>query len=149
MVPWHPPCALISLIFSSLDPETNCCYFEVICAFGRFRSLPLQYLLLRIATGLSLNLHLCSCQDTTSSCLLSCRNCFRFLLNPESDTELISQTSTAFRVTLCVCQPSSSEFDLPRDSVALLCCPVTAPYGVFVSFRFSPSDPFLSDRPVG
>ena len=24
MVPWHPPCALISLIFSSLRPETNC-----------------------------------------------------------------------------------------------------------------------------
>ena len=24
MVPGHPPCALISLIFSSLDPETNC-----------------------------------------------------------------------------------------------------------------------------
>ena len=23
MVPWHPPCALCSLIFSSLDPETN------------------------------------------------------------------------------------------------------------------------------
>ena len=24
MVPGHPPCALCSLIFSSLDPETNC-----------------------------------------------------------------------------------------------------------------------------
>ena len=23
MAPWHPPCALCSLIFSSLDPETN------------------------------------------------------------------------------------------------------------------------------
>ncbi len=27
MVPWHPPCALISLIFSSLRPETNCFSF--------------------------------------------------------------------------------------------------------------------------
>ena len=26
MVPWHPPCALISLIFSSLRPETNCSF---------------------------------------------------------------------------------------------------------------------------
>ena len=24
MAPWHPPCALCSLIFSSLDPETIC-----------------------------------------------------------------------------------------------------------------------------
>ena len=27
MVPWHPPCAPCSLIFSSLDPETNCFFF--------------------------------------------------------------------------------------------------------------------------
>ena len=29
MVPWHPPCALISLIFSSLRPETNCFLLRV------------------------------------------------------------------------------------------------------------------------
>ena len=38
MVPWHPPCALISLIFSSLDPETNCCYFEVVLVDSTFVS---------------------------------------------------------------------------------------------------------------
>ena len=28
MVPGHPPCALCSLIFSSLDPETNCFSYQ-------------------------------------------------------------------------------------------------------------------------
>ena len=35
MVPWHPPCALCSLIFSSLDPETNQnCLSAVSCLLG-------------------------------------------------------------------------------------------------------------------
>ena len=54
MVPWHPPCALISLIFSSLRPETNC---FLLCVHYRFRSCPL------LATGLSVQIFLlCSCQ---------------------------------------------------------------------------------------
>ena len=57
MVPWHPPCALISLIFSSLDPETNCCYFED--EGSGSLSLP-SYLLLRIATGLHVSFILCA-----------------------------------------------------------------------------------------
>ncbi len=52
MVPGHPPCALISLIFSSLDPETNCRYFLRMSFRSFRRSTPL----LRFATGLSLNL---------------------------------------------------------------------------------------------
>ena len=63
MVPWHPPCALCSLIFSSLDPETNC-------------SLLFSYVLLLIALAIPRKPHysvrnwpflnhfflLCSCQ---------------------------------------------------------------------------------------
>ncbi len=52
MVPGHPPCALISLIFSSLDPETNCRYFLRMSFHGFHHSTPL----LRFATGLLLNL---------------------------------------------------------------------------------------------
>ena len=33
MVPGHPPCALCSLIFSSLDPETNCFFSCLPSAF--------------------------------------------------------------------------------------------------------------------
>ena len=44
MVPGHPPCALISLIFSSLDPETNC-YVKSLYVFI-FHSLALARLLL-------------------------------------------------------------------------------------------------------
>ena len=44
MVPGHPPCALCSLIFSSLDPETNCFLFT---NFSLPLSLPAS-----LATGL-------------------------------------------------------------------------------------------------
>ena len=46
MVPGHPPCALCSLIFSSLVPETNCFSFSLFpdlslrLPSARFRSLP-------------------------------------------------------------------------------------------------------------
>ena len=39
MVPWHPPCALISLIFSSLRPETNC----LLLSLYEHRSLDLSH----------------------------------------------------------------------------------------------------------
>ena len=54
MVPGHPPCALCSLIFSSLDPETNCFFlllplqpFRLPASRPpRIRSLPAPLLLL-------------------------------------------------------------------------------------------------------
>ena len=42
MVPWHPPCALCSLIFSSLDPETNWSCFFLLFQFSSLRSLTLM-----------------------------------------------------------------------------------------------------------
>ena len=94
MAPWHPPCALCSLIFSSLDPETNCslrlplCCLAVWLAFWfRSRSLALtsslSCLCLRSlalpfpSTGLFhlFSLSLCSCQGAS-----------RVLSNPENDT---------------------------------------------------------------
>ena len=72
MVPWHPPCALISLIFSSLDPETNCfCRFIVVC-FSLLLAKNESYLLLRFATGLiiesfSVQLSRCSADGFPSS----------------------------------------------------------------------------------
>ena len=88
MVPWHPPCALVSLIFSSLDPETNCCYFEVVLV-GRslFRR---HYSVLQLA--FILNHFLCSCQGAGSSL-----NCIQVLFpNPESDTDS-NAISNSFR----------------------------------------------------
>jgi hypothetical protein len=54
MVPGHPPCALISLIFSSLDPETNCfvksLYVFIFCSLAFARSLPIpNYSVLQLA----------------------------------------------------------------------------------------------------
>ena len=83
MVPGHPPCALCSLIFSSLDPETNCFFFTSSASasppFGfpasRIRSLPAPLLRLaplsirfplpirlQLACSESFSLSLCSCQ---------------------------------------------------------------------------------------
>ena len=62
MVPGHPPCALCSLIFSSLDPETNC-FFS--CLPSAFPFGPASGLL---ATGLiESSLSLCGCQGARSS----------------------------------------------------------------------------------
>ena len=83
MVPGHPPCALCSLIFSSLDPETNCFFlllplqpFRLPASRPpRIRSLPAPLLLLvplsirfllpirlQLACSESFSLSLCSCQ---------------------------------------------------------------------------------------
>ena len=99
MVPWHPPCALISLIFSSLDPETNCLFYLRMEAFLLHRfvwfvaSVPLvpslrsitYYSVLQLA--FILNHSLCSCQGAVSSCRFrpSCVRCS--VANPESDTD--------------------------------------------------------------
>ena len=68
MVPWHPPCALSSLIFSSLRPETNCSLLSsyALIHFHELRSFSV------FATGLPLNHSLCSCQGAYP--------------NPENDT---------------------------------------------------------------
>ena len=83
MVPGHPPCALCSLIFSSLDPETNCFFlllplqpFRLSTSQPpRIRSLPAPLLRLaplsirfplpirlQLACSESFSLSLCSCQ---------------------------------------------------------------------------------------
>ena len=83
MVPGHPPCALCSLIFSSLDPETNCFLLLLplqpfrlpASRLPRIRSLPASLLLLvplsirfllpirlQLACSESFSLSLCSCQ---------------------------------------------------------------------------------------
>ena len=83
MVPGHPPCALCSLIFSSLDPETNCFFlllplqpFRLPASRPpRIRSLPAPLPLpaslsirfplpirLQLACSESFSLSLCSCQ---------------------------------------------------------------------------------------
>ena len=129
MVPWHPPCALISLIFSSLDPETNCCYFEVVLV-GRFL-FRCHYSVLQLA--FILNHFLCSCQGAAGSPLfcLSARE-FPFSVrfaNPESDTD-----SNAFLQQLPMRRCAST--DLPRGnsacSATLLPCfihPLGGSYG--------------------
>ena len=120
MVPWHPPCALISLIFSSLDPETNCSLLSSYVLLP-LRSLSLALArsasasrLLRFATGLFLNhfLSLCSCQGAAfsfcfpfgysleKSVFVSCSRMFRTL----KTIQAISQTlpKQQFLDALCV-----------------------------------------------
>ena len=96
MVPGHPPCALISLIFSSLDPETNCLlllkisllwplcfrFFQTFCSRCLHNT---YYSVLQLA--FILNHSLCSCQGAVSSCRFrpSCVRCS--VANPESDTD--------------------------------------------------------------
>ena len=107
MVPGHPPCALSSLIFSSLDPETNCLSRFIVVCSGLVPSLndlhyslsvPILHLLLRFATGLFRIFSLCSCQGA---------GCFFQGLNPENDTAdsafLFQALSfNSFPLTLCV-----------------------------------------------
>ena len=69
MVPWHPPCALCSLIFSSLDPETNCCYFfRMFTAFlsliSEFHPAVSQYSVLQLAYSKSLSVQLSRCSPS-------------------------------------------------------------------------------------
>ena len=117
MVPWHPPCALISLIFSSLDPETNC---FVTLKYTIFR-LPL----LRFATGLhieSLLVQLSRCNGFPAFLAFRQKGVpfsVRFA-NPESDTD----SNAIFNSFRCdavrLCQPASCAFDLLSNSVAML-----------------------------
>ena len=123
MVPWHPPCALISLIFSSLDPETNCLllssYVHLLSPhppyFRTFGRLENRFPITPFCNWpffesfLSVQLSRCSFH-----CHLDFGTCFRFLsassmpvsvfafANPENDTGPSSQeSSTAFHTTRC------------------------------------------------
>ena len=124
MVPWHPPCALISLIFSSLDPETNCFRrFIVVCFlfFPSFQNCFFKvvlkiYLLLRFATGLiiesfSVQLSRCSFDGFPSSGFV--------FANPESDTERIRKTNS-FRDALSVFADLRSGIQLAQRLFAVL-----------------------------
>ena len=116
MVPGHPPCALISLIFSSLDPETNCSFrFVVVCSGFQSLSAPPPFPITPFRNwpffeSLSVQLSRYSSLSFSSKPQFSLA--FR-LTNPENDTEPIPQVSTDFSLTLCVfCQPTFSVFDL-------------------------------------
>ena len=139
MVPWHPPCALISLIFSSLDPETNCFRrFIVVCFlfFPSFQNCFFKvvlkiYLLLRFATGLiiesfSVQLSRCSFDGFPSSGFV--------FANPESDTEPIRNPSTVSVTRLASLADLHSGIQLASgSSPPCLCCPVAAPSQVRLS----------------
>ena len=78
MVPGHPPCALISLIFSSLDPETNCyvksLYVFIFHSLALARSLPIpNYSVLQLAFFLNrfFAVQLSRCIRSLASALLS------------------------------------------------------------------------------
>ena len=134
MVPWHPPCALVSLIFSSLDPETNCLLLLKI-SFGSF-FLPVPCVPFRLHVPIPitpycnwpsiLNHFLCSCQGAGSSFEL-----LQVLFpNPESDTDSKRNSSTASDATLCVfVNPRLAR--LTRSATLLPCfiCPVGSSYG--------------------
>lgn len=108
MVPWHPPCALISLIFSSLDPETNCLFYLRMEAFllhaFAFRSLPRHYSVSNWPFFESFSVQLSRCSPG-----------IRLVTNPENDTEPSTLRINSFRdaVRLFV-NPPSQVFD-PHD----------------------------------
>ena len=70
MVPWHPPCALISLIFSSLDPETNCLFNYLLLSSSWFLLFPSGPLIQTPYCNWPFmsNHSLCSCQGASRSC---------------------------------------------------------------------------------
>ena len=69
MVPGHPPCALCSLIFSSLDPETNC--FALPASVPPLPRFPFG---LQLAFFESLLLSLCGCQGAGDRALKTIQN---------------------------------------------------------------------------
>ena len=78
MVPGHPPCALISLIFSSLSilrPIVSSTEVVLIVTLASFDSIPFT----PFATGLILNHSLCSCQGARFATFQGS--------NPEDDTD--------------------------------------------------------------
>ena len=140
MVPGHPPCALSSLIFSSLDPETNC-FFSIHCSmlcryaassFPLLQDFSWPCRLASASPGLAYysvsqlafpeSFLLCSCQGA---------GCFFQGLSPENDTvdsafPLPRFPSTAYPLTLCVFArpalwPSRSHF----HAFAALAAPLT------------------------
>ena len=104
MAPWHPPCALCSLIFSSLDPETICLLkFGSLALLGSPLAfacfLPCSACFPLSTTGLHFFFRitsLCSCQGAGSHSVsfefpesqFSSGFCFAvsFPMNPENDT---------------------------------------------------------------
>ena len=83
MVPWHPPCALISLIFSSLDPETNCLFYL------RMPSEIFRFLAITpLATGLIFESFLVVQLSRYRTGLSTSQTSYFFRsTNPENDTE--------------------------------------------------------------
>ena len=90
LVPWHPPCALVRLIFLRMtfvivDPETNCLiYFS-----GKLLPIFLATGLQRLFSRLSFYVRLSRCM----------RNFFRSGTNPENDTDF-EDDSYFFSATL-------------------------------------------------
>ena len=170
MVPWHPPCALISLIFSSLDPETNwsTSYCEIRFPLPRFlvsASSP-HY---SVATGL-FKIILCAvvkvhrqlrCFSFSFALLLD------FFFN-QSRNRTWKATQSAVQFSLSRTLKTIQNFfrklnRIPIDAVRLAdssfpssaaellfspCCPVTAPCRSTFRFAFllRVSQP---DRPLG
>ena len=135
-MPGHPPCALISLIFSSLDPETNWS-----TSYVRFRfllsdfSVRFQRSLLRCNWSI-FRIILCAVVKVQAASLhffcFRFQNCFetvQFSLSRTLKTiqNFSSQTQQISSLTLCVLfadpsfSSSAADFCQPR-------CPVTAPY---------------------
>ena len=128
-MPGHPPCALISLIFSSLDPETNWStsyasfhsllrcnwsFFRIIlCAVVKVQAVSLRFVLIS-----SFRFHLNG----------SLGNCSVFALaNPENDTELLFANATDFLFD-AVRPFADPSFPSSAADFCQPCCPVTAPY---------------------
>ena len=115
MVPWHPPCALCSLIFSSLILRPivvtlfsmflwidliflSFILFPLGRKMKRIWSFPTQFPILRIATGLSksFSVQLSRCRWKFNSVSFSTLKSLsywlyshsEFVINPENDTEL-------------------------------------------------------------
>ena len=78
LVPWHPPCALVRLIFLRMtfvivDPETNCLIFFPVNCYQYFLQLVFKDFFLVFLQYVRL-----------SRCM---RNLFRSGTNPENDTD--------------------------------------------------------------
>ena len=131
-MPGHPPCALISLIFSSLDPETNWSTLYV-----RFFFLISKKVLI---TPLQLVFYLESFSVQLSRCRqLRCISfCFRFQNCFETVQFSLSRTLKTIQ-NLIFANATDFLFDAVRPfadpsfpssaaDFCQLCCPVTAPY---------------------
>ena len=99
MVPWHPPCALISLIFSSLDPETNCLFYLRMEAFllhtFALCSQPRHYSVSNWPFFESFSVQLSRCRCSFRPSLSAVR--YSSGTNPENDTEPSTLRINSFR----------------------------------------------------